>query len=118
MSEVKEQSIAASAARRLMQATGAEAKPIYAKLAEVNAHYLHRIQAEWQEAFHVFWKINGAVLPADKLRLYQDWLTDFSHRRTEDASYAMEAARDLSNTEMKLSMGLIEKEDQQAAKVA
>jgi hypothetical protein len=117
MSEVKEQSIA-SAAKRLMQATGAEAKPIYAKLAEVNAHYLHRIQAEWQEAFHVFWKINGAVLPADKLRLYQDWLTDFSHRRTEDASYAMEVARDLSNTEMKLSMGLIEKEDQQAAKVA
>ena len=118
MSEVKEQSIA-SAAKRLMQATGAEAKPsISAKLAEVNAHYLHRIQAEWQEAFHVFWKINGAVLPANKLRLYQDWLKDFSHRRAEDANYAMEAALDLSNTEMKLSMGLIEKEDLQAAKAA
>jgi hypothetical protein len=117
MSEVKEQSIA-GAARPLMQATGAEAKPISAKLAEVNAHYLHRIQAEWQEAFHVFWKISGAVLPADKLRLYQDWLTDFSHRRTEDVNYAMEAARDLSNTEMKLSLGLIEKKDLQAAKAA
>ena len=71
-----------------------------------------------RKAFHVFWKINGAVLPADKLRIYQDWLKDFSHRRTEDANYAMEAARDLSNTEMKLSMGLIEKEDLQAAKAA
>ena len=68
---------------------------ISAKLAEVNEHYLQRIQAEWQEAFDLIWKINCAVLAADKIRLYRDWLKDFSHRRIEDANYAMEAARAL-----------------------
>ena len=66
--------------------------PISAKLTEVNEHCLQRIQAEWQEAFDLIWKINGAVLAGDKIRLYRDWLKDFSRRRIEDANYAMEAA--------------------------
>jgi len=62
--------------------------------------------------------ISAATLAVDKVRLYQDCLKDFSRRRIEDADYAMEAARTLSNIEMKLSMGLLEKEDLQAAKAA
>jgi hypothetical protein len=36
----------------------------------------------------------------------------------EDVNYAMEAAQVLSSTEMKRSMGLVEKEDLEAAKAA
>jgi hypothetical protein len=36
----------------------------------------------------------------------------------EDADYVMEAAQVLSSTEMKLSIGLVEKEDLVAAKAA
>jgi hypothetical protein len=55
---------------------------------------------------------------ADKIKFYQNWLRDFSRRRIEDADFAMKAARTLSNIEMKPSMGLVEKEDLQTAKVA
>ena len=52
------------------------------------------------------------------VKLYQDWLKGFSQRRMEDANYAIEAAQVLSSTEMKLFMGLVDKEDTQAAKAA
>ncbi len=85
-------------------------------LAEVNRHYIERIETEWQEAADLVAKLNAAMLATDKVRLYQDWLKDFFYRRMEDASYATEAAHTLSNIEMKLSMGLCNKQDQQAAK--
>jgi hypothetical protein len=71
--------------------------PIF-NLAEVNEHCLRRIVAEWQEAFDLIWKINCALLAGDKIRVYRDWLKNFSHRRIEDANYAMEAARYLRGT--------------------
>jgi hypothetical protein len=63
-------------------------------------------------------KINGATLPLDKVKLYQNWPKFFSRRRIEDVNYAMEAAQVLSSTEMNLCMGLVDKEDLQAAKAA
>jgi hypothetical protein len=89
-----------------------------AVLAEVNQHHMERIQTEWQEAVDLIWKLNATMLVTDKVRLYQDWLEDFFHRRIEDENYAVEAARTLSNIEMKFSMGLLEKQDLQAAKAA
>jgi len=61
-------------------------------------------------------KLNAVMLATDKVTLYQDWLKDFACRRMEDASYAIEAARTISSIEMKLSVGLRDKQDQQAAK--
>jgi hypothetical protein len=91
---------------------------ISARLADINQHYAERIKVEVLETLDVVQKINAATLPLDKVKLYQDWLKGFSQRRMEDANYAMEAAQVLGSTEMKLSMGLVDKEDLQAAKAA
>ena len=91
---------------------------ISATLADLNQHYAERIKVELLETLEVFWKINAATLPIDKVKLYQDWLRGFSQRRMEDANYAMEAAQVLSSTEMKRSMGLVEREDLEAAQAA
>ena len=91
---------------------------ISARLADINQHFAERIKVEFLETLDVVQKINAATLPLDKVKLYQDWLKGFSQRRMEDANYAMEAAQVLGSTEMKLSMGLVDKEDLQAAKAA
>ena len=91
---------------------------ISATLVDISQHYAERIKVELLETLDVVWKISAATLPNDKVKLYQNWLKDFSQRRMEDASYAMEAAQMLSSTEMKLLMGLADKEDLQAAKTA
>ena len=91
---------------------------ISATLADLNQHYAERIKVELLETLDVFWKMNAAALPIDKVNLYRNWLTGFSQRRMEDVSYAMEAAQVLSSTEMKRSMGLVENEDLEAAKAA
>ena len=88
---------------------------ISARLADINLHFAERIKAEFLETFQ---KINAATLLLDKVKLYQDWLKFFSQRRMEDVNYAREAAQVLSSTEMKLSMGLVDKEDLRAAKAA
>ena len=88
---------------------------ISARLADINLHFAERIKAEFLETFQ---KINAATLLLDKVKLYQDWLKFFSQRRIEDVNYAMEATQVLSSTEMKLCMGLVDKEDLQAAKAA
>jgi hypothetical protein len=91
---------------------------ISARLADINQHFAERIKVEILETLDTVQKINAATLPLDRVRLYQDWLKFFSQRRMEDVNYAMEAAQVLSSTEMKLSMGLVDKEDLQAAKAA
>ena len=91
---------------------------ISARLADINQHFAERIKVEILETLDIVQKINAATLPLDKVKLYQDWLKFFSQRRMEDVNYAMEAAQVLSSTEMKLSMGLVVKEDLQAAKAA
>ena len=91
---------------------------ISATLVDISQHYAERIKVELLETLDVVWKISAATLPNDKVKLYQNWLKDFSQRRMEDASYAMEAAQMLGSTEMKLFMGLADKEDLQAAKTA
>ena len=91
---------------------------ISARLADINQHFAERIKVEILETLDTVQKINAATLPLDRVRLYQDWLKFFSQRRMEDVNYAMEAAQVLSSTEMKLCMGLVDKEDLQAAKAA
>ena len=91
---------------------------ISARLADINQHFAERIKVEILETLDTVQKINAATLPLDRVRLYQDWLKFFSQRRMEDANYAMEAAQVLGSTEMKLFMGLVDKEDLQAAKAA
>ena len=91
---------------------------ISARLADINQHFAERIKVEILETLDTVQKINAATLPLDRVRLYQDWLKFFSQRRMEDVNYAREAAQVLSSTEMKLSMGLVDKEDLQAAKAA
>ena len=91
---------------------------ISARLADINQHFAERIKVEILETLDIVQKINAATLPLDKVKLYQDWLKFFSQRRMEDVNYAREAAQVLSSTEMKLSMGLVDKEDLQAAKAA
>ena len=91
---------------------------ISARLADINQHFAERIKVEILETLDTVQKINAATLPLDRVRLYQDWLKFFSQRRMEDANYAMEAAQVLSSTEMKLFMGLVDKEDLRAAKAA
>ena len=91
---------------------------ISARLADINQHFAERIKVEFLETLDVVQKINAATLPLDRVRLYQDWLKFFSQRRMEDVNYAMEAAQVLSSTEMKLFMGLVDKEDLRAAKAA
>jgi len=91
---------------------------ISAILVDINQHYAERIKVELVQTLDVVWKISAATLPIDKVKLYQNWLKDFSQRRMEDATYVMEAAQLLSSTEMKLFMGLVEKEDLEAAKAA
>ena len=91
---------------------------ISARLADINQHFAERIKVEILETLDTVQKINAATLPLDRVRLYQDWLKFFSQRRMEDVNYAMEAAQVLSSTEMKLTMGLVDKEDLQAAKAA
>ena len=91
---------------------------ISARLADINLHFAERIKVEILETLDTVQKINAATLPLDKVKLYQDWLKFFSQRRMEDVNYAMEAAQVLSSTEMKLFMGLVDKEDLRAAKAA
>ena len=91
---------------------------ISARLADINQHFAERIKVEILETLDTVQKINAATLPLDKVKLYQDWLKFFSQRRMEDVNYAMEAAQVLSSTEMKLFMGLVDKEDLRAAKAA
>ena len=91
---------------------------ISARLADINQHFAERIKVEILETLDTVQKINAATLPLDRVRLYQDWLKFFSQRRIEDVNYAMEAAQVLSSTEMKLFMGLVDKEDLRAAKAA
>ena len=91
---------------------------ISARLADMNLHFAGRIKAEFLETLDIIQKINAATLPLDKVKLYQDWLKFFSQRRMEDVNYAMEAAQILGSTEMQLFMGLVDKEDLQAAKAA
>ena len=91
---------------------------ISARLADINQHFAERIKVEILETLDIVQKINAATLPLDKVNLYQDWLKFFSQRRMEDVNYAMEATQVLSSTEMKLCMGLVDKEDLQAAKAA
>ena len=91
---------------------------ISARLADINQHFAERIKVEILETLDIVQKINAATLPLDKVNLYQDWLKFFSQRRMEDVNYAREAAQVLSSTEMKLSMGLVDKEDLRAAKAA
>ena len=91
---------------------------ISARLADINQHFAERIKVEILETLDTVQKINAATLPLDRVRLYQDWLKFFSQRRMEDVNYAMEAAQVLSSTEMKLFMGLVDKEDLRAAKAA
>jgi hypothetical protein len=91
---------------------------ISARLADINQHFAERIKVEILETVDTVQKINAATLPLDRVRLYQDWLKFFSQRRMEDVNYAMEAAQVLSSTEMKLFMGLVDKEDLRAAKAA
>ena len=91
---------------------------ISARLADINQHFAERIKVEILETLDTVQKINAATLPLDRVRLYQDWLKFFSQRRMEDVNYAMEAAQVLSSTEMKLTMGLVDKEYLRAAKAA
>ena len=91
---------------------------ISARLADINQHFAERIKVEILETLDTVQKINAATLPLDRVKLYQDWLKFFSQRRMEDVNYAMEAAQVLSSTEMKLFMGLVDKEDLRAAKAA
>ena len=91
---------------------------ISARLADINQHFAERIKVEILETLDTVQKINAATLPLDRVRLYQDWLKFFSQRRMEDVNYAMEAAQVLSSTEMKLFMGLVDKEYLRAAKAA
>ena len=91
---------------------------ISARLADINQHFAERIKVEILETLDTVQKINAATLPLDKVNLYQDWLKFFSQRRMEDVNYAREAAQVLSSTEMKLFMGLVDKEDLRAAKAA
>ncbi len=126
MSEAKEQVTADSSPAAGAKALDVKAldikaldmQPLTETLAGINEHYLHRIQAEWQEAFDLVAKINGTTLAADKASLYQDWLKDFSRRRVEDANYILDAVRTLSGLQMKFSAGLAEKATSQAAKAA
>ena len=121
MSELKEQFIASNSTGSIQEAGPDLVKKqsqMSAALAKVNQHYIERIQIEWQAAVDLVCNINAAMLAVDKVRLYQHWLKDFSHRRIEDANYAIEATRTLSNIEMKFSMGLLEKQDLQAATAA
>lgn len=115
MFEVKEQSIVSTPAGSRPEAIK-NGSQMSEALAEVNQHYIERIETEWWEAADLVSKLNAVMLATDKVRLYQDWLKDFACRRMEDASYAIEAARTISSIEMKLSMGLRDKQDQQAAK--
>ena len=91
---------------------------ISARLADINQHFAERIKVEIIESLDIVQKINAATIPLDRVWLYQDWLKFFSQRRMEDVNYAMEAAQVLSSTEMKLFMGLVDKEDLRAAKAA
>ena len=91
---------------------------ISARLADINLHFAERMKAEFLETLDIIQKINAATIPLDGVKLYQDWLKFFSQRRMEDVNYAREAAQVLSSTEMKLSMGLVDKEDLRAAKAA
>ena len=91
---------------------------ISARLADINLHFAERIKAEFLETLDIIQKINATTLPLDKVKLYQDWLKFLSQRRIEDVNYAMEAAQVLGSTEMKLFMGLVDKDDLQAAKAA
>ena len=91
---------------------------ISARLADINLHFAKRTKVEILETLDIVQKINAATLPLDKVKLYQDRLKFFSQRRMEDVNYAMEAAQVLSSTEMKLFMGLVDKEDLRAAKAA
>lgn len=116
MPQVKAQSIAAGSIQERSKATKTQSQ-MFAVLVEVNQHYVGRAQREWQEAVTLVLKCSSD-LSVDRVGLYQEWLRDFYKRRMEDAQYAMEAARTLSGIEMKLSMGLVEKEDVEAAKAA
>lgn len=116
MSQVKEQSIAAGALQGRPEATNKQSQML-AALTKINQHYAMRAQMEWQEAVALVLKCS-AGLPVDGVGPCHEWLRDFYMRRIEDAQYAMEATRALGSIEMKISMGLVEKEDIQAAKAA
>jgi hypothetical protein len=89
--------------------------PSFASLVEVYRHNLDRMQDEWMQAWNCVFQVNSAPRPVDKMKVCQDWLKGLSQRRTEDAIYAFEVARELSGVEMRFAMGLVTKDDQQAA---
>ena len=115
MSDLKEHSRAARTTEEMLEGAKKQAQ-LFAAWTEVNQHYLARTQMEWQASMALCWSINTTMLAADRVRLYQEWLREFSERRIEDATYAMDAARKIGVAEMSLSMGLVRKDDMQAAR--
>jgi hypothetical protein len=103
----------------ILEATRASTEQFfYAKLVEISSHNLDRMRCEWMEAWDCLIAINSTLRPADKAKIYRDWLTGFSRRRVEDVAYAFETARELAGVELRFSMGLATTDDQQAARAA
>ena len=91
---------------------------LYQKLAEIGSHNLARVHGEWADGWSCLIAINFSTRPADRARIYRDWLTGLSRRRIEDVAYAYETARDLAGIELKVSMGLTTTDDQEVARAA
>ncbi|MFB9261588.1 hypothetical protein ACFFWD_00035 [Bradyrhizobium erythrophlei] len=72
------------------------------KLIEANRHWLEQTQIESNEAWELFRKINSTTSTAEKITGLQDWIKGVTERAAQDAIYAIETMRSLSNIELNL----------------
>lgn len=72
------------------------------KLLELTRHCLEQTQRSSTEAWELFWKINTTSSFSERLEAYQAWMKSITERNAADASYLLEAARSLSEIELKM----------------
>ena len=72
------------------------------KLIEASLRWLEQIQIESNHAWEFVRRVNSTASAAERISSFQEWIEGVTERGGEDAIYAIETARALSDIEMKL----------------
>jgi hypothetical protein len=104
MSDVSQQTAPSAMAKSILgiaQKAVAIQSELSGKLTDANTHWLEQVQTESNAIWELSWKVSNAVSFADKIKLLQDWLKGATERGAQDVIYALEAARELRDIELK-----------------
>lgn len=92
--------VAATLHQRSSNAAALQSK-VGKKLAEINQHWLERMQAESTEAWQLLFKVVGTPAVGEKIKLCEQWIEDAMKKAADDSTFVLESACSLGEIGMR-----------------